>query len=158
MLAPRSCPIPPFPTTLVSDRHCDDVAPLPPIRPRPDRRVSSSSPLPTTVTLVAPVAGPFVGTALDPAALSFVTARVIVPSRNSSPTVTSTPIPMKLRELPGLLCTLDDDAHDVVRVRLPPIRPLPVLLGPAAPPMLVPTTVTLIDPVPATFVPAVLLR
>jgi hypothetical protein len=101
---------------------------------------------PTTVTLVAPVEGLLTMTTVLGADAAIDTAEVSVPTRTTTVAMTLT-----VRTMPAadLVITEESATHSVASLELPPMR-CPVVQR--MPPALVPTTVTVVDPVEAMFV------
>jgi hypothetical protein len=128
----------------VSDTHSLDSHPLPPFRAIDDHP-ASPIPAPATLRLADPVAARFIlRMELEPPP-SADTALVVLPCRSPAVTLTAlvppSPDPIVHR-------TDVSDSHPLLSHALPPIRPDG---DDPASPMLDPATVTLVDPVAATF-------
>jgi hypothetical protein len=130
----------------VVDTHSDESDDEPPTRVGTDQSLVAAFE-PTTVTLATPVEGPFVATCELTETPEAATADVSVPTRDSAVTAT-TPTPYTP---PLALLTTDESAiHAVTSLALPPMQ-WPALQRVVKPASL-PTTVTVVAPVDATFV------
>ena len=145
----RTALVPPSPAPIlqrtdVSDSHSLASHPLPPVRPETDAP-ATPIPDPTTVTLDDPVAARFAMASPLACVRSADIVSVTLPSR--SPTVSAASF-VPFSPYPTAHRTDVSDSHPLLSHALLPVRPD---ADDPASPMLDPATVTLVDPVAATF-------